>query len=57
MWQWECTACGHVSHGNNAKEAEANFIEHAREKHNPKSILSMNTTPEANTKEHDADGS
>lgn len=42
-WEWSCSACPEVFEGDSADEAQAKFLTHAREVHNPKMIVSVNS--------------
>ena len=43
QWEWKCSACREVFRGGTAKDAEDQFLAHAREAHNPKTLVSFNT--------------
>jgi transposase-like protein len=43
MWTWTCTACGRDFTDEDKAEAERLFTTHARDDHNAKVVLSMET--------------
>lgn len=44
QWEWKCSACNEVFRGGTKEVVEGQFLTHAREKHNPKVLLSFDTT-------------